>query len=211
MERFPIYKNIFFGSLVVFILFSWGGFIDSIILILFIGSTFYLLFRRESKSEDYQDQIDYKEVHYYQTLRHNVYSYTAVITVILSSFLFYLLQLTTHARLGIISLIVWLVIVIIIRQIDKKVNENLFIRLIADYIEKELHEDKDRLMLFVRELVEKDIFDPENVESFLNEKTDWPTDIRRRFIERYVEYVKFLENITPDDVLSEEIEEVNSY
>ena len=206
MERLGIYKILFF-TLLFFYLFFQTGFVDSLVTFTFILATIFLIFTREVTIEKNQEQVEYPEVHYYSSTRYNPYTYIMVLATIFSALLFSLLQVLTNLRIGIISFIAWFIILLTGELIKRKINKSLDQYLIADYIQKTIPEDL-KIIRFATDKI-YNLEDDKKIEEVLKNITDWPSSIRKKFIKRYLEYKKYLQDTNKQELVSGEIEELN--
>ncbi len=209
MERFGIYKLLYGISVILYILFLNFGFIDSIITGLFIVGTIYLIFTREESPDEEEDEIYIPEVHFYATERYNPYTYSMTIIAVIIAMVFYILQFLTDIRIGLIALALWPILIIAGIFIQKRVNQNLELFQIVNFISLVLPEDEDTMKLIIRKIEKEGFVEASEIDELLQENTDWPNNIRKRFINRYLEYSDFLAKPETDRLVSGEIEELN--
>jgi ABC-type multidrug transport system fused ATPase/permease subunit len=207
MERLSIYKFLYVVSLVLFLFFSSYRPIDSVIALLFIGGTIALIFRREESTDDSEVLVEYPDIHYYNKKRYNPYTYSLAFAAIIVALVFYLLQYSTEMRVGLITLLLWPVIIIVAQIVSHRINKSLDEYLLIDYIRGELPEDNDLIELIVKKLGREK--DTEKIDVIIKSETDWPKNIRDKFLERYIEYSEYLENAEKNPVISDEIDELN--
>ncbi len=207
MERFGIYKILFGLAVVLFLIFNSSLVIDSIVAGMFIFSTIGLLFRREVSVDNLEDEILYPEVHHYDKSRNNPYTYSLVAVAVFLSLIFYILQVFTELRVGLISLLLWPIMILSTIYVSNKMSKNLSSYLLINYINKEFSGEEEVVVLLANKIINEKNLTNKEIDEIIKDNTDWKKSKRSKFIERFLEYNELLLN--KEYSLSDEIEEIN--
>lgn len=210
MISIQAYKNIFIAAIIVQIILFWTGVSHTIVTTMFFLATFALVFSREEKPEHSED-LNIPQVHYYHKARINTYGYAMVGLLIGVSFLFYLLSTITSIRIGLISLVLWLIMILGAREIDKMLSDGLGKEAISDFIFTQL---KGQLDIQIIEIVitmlwsEQLYVDQDKLKIELDKVLEIPDELKPAFIFAYLEYMPLILD-NPDELISDEIKAIN--
>lgn len=119
MNRVVNYASAFVICLILFIAFNYSRLIDSLVFVVFILSSLYLLFSKD-KLPKTKKALEIPEIHNYFKIRTSNYSYVLAALFIIDSIIYSLTTVFLNLRSGYSALILWLISIIALYFITKK-------------------------------------------------------------------------------------------
>lgn len=133
MQRVLKYLLVMIVSIILQIILFSSPFIDSLTLLLFIISSYFLLFTREELPNN-DTLLQSPEVRTYYKSKMNIYGYFSGGLFIILSLLFSIIMINIKIRLGILVIIIWILAVIGMYLITKYTQERVYKTLFFDWL-----------------------------------------------------------------------------
>lgn len=212
MNRLTVYTIVFVVASVLYAVLFKFVLIDSILMISFVISTLAFIFTTE-KQPEFVELLEEPKVHFYRKSRLNIYGYMMILSGVITAFGFYIASTNSSIRIGLLSLVLWLVLIIAAKLMTIYVSKIMLKDAVYDFVVMKVeslnnfHKSKvlsEGLDLFIQKRNRKksDLINLlKNSKNFSEEEVDVITKLTLLYLK---------ENEDPkDEVVSDEIKELN--